>query len=254
MGEAQSRESLEGNVAVVTGSARGIGRAIALGLAQRGADVVISDVVEDQARATAKEIESLRRRSLAIVCDVSKRNDVFALVERTVGELGRLDIFVNNAGITRDGLMMRMTEEQWDLVLDINLKGAFFGCQAASKVMMKQRAGKIVNIASIMGQVGNAGQANYAASKGGVIALTRSAAKELAGRNIQVNAIAPGFIETEMTKTLPEKAVAAFLEMVPLKRTGKPEEVADLVCFLSSAAADYITGQCITIDGGLVIN
>ncbi|MCK4305029.1 MAG: SDR family oxidoreductase, partial [Candidatus Eisenbacteria sp.] len=162
--------------------------------------------------------------------------------------------FVNNAGITRDTLLLRMTEEQWDMVLDINLKGTFFGCQAAAKVMMKARSGKIVNMASIMGLVGNAGQANYAASKAGVIALTRSAAKELASRNINVNAIAPGFIETEMTKELPEKAREAFMSIVPLKRTGKPEEVADLVCFLCSPESDYLTGQCITIDGGLTIN
>jgi 3-oxoacyl-[acyl-carrier protein] reductase len=254
MSDLHAREDLLGKVAIVTGSARGIGRAIALALARRGADVVISDVVEDQAGATAQEIRALGRRSLAVRCDVSQRDQVFALVERTVGELGTLDIHVNNAGITRDALLLRMTEEQWDLVLDINLKGTFFGCQAASKVMLKQRAGKIVNVASIMGLVGNAGQANYAASKAGVIALTRSAAKELAGRNINVNAIAPGFIETEMTRALPESAVKSFLEMVPMKRTGKPEEVADLVCFLASSESDYITGQVITIDGGLIIN
>ncbi len=254
MPDSPAREDLLGKVAIVTGSARGIGRAIALALARRGADVVISDVVEDQAEVAAGEVRALGRRSLAVRCDVSQRDQVFALVERAAGELGRLDIHVNNAGITRDALLLRMTEEQWDLVLDINLKGAFFGCQAASKVMLKQRAGKIVNVASIMGLVGNVGQANYAASKAGVIALTRSAAKELAGRNINVNAIAPGFIETEMTRALPEAAVKAFLELVPMKRTGQPEEVADLVCFLASPESDYITGQVITIDGGLIIN
>lgn len=254
MSESSAREDLMGKIAIVTGSARGIGRAIALALARRGADVVITDIDEEESRATSKEIIAAGRRSMAIRCDVSKREEVAALIEQTAKELGRLDIFVNNAGITRDTLLMRMTEDQWDLVLDINLKGTFFGCQAASKVMMKARAGKIVNIASITGLIGNAGQANYSASKAGVIALTRTVAKELASRNIQVNAIAPGFIETEMTRELPEKAREAFLQNIPLKRPGTPEDVAHLVCFLCSPESDYITGQCITIDGGLTIN
>ncbi len=254
MSESSARENLMGKIAIVTGSARGIGRAIALALARRGADVVITDIDEEESRATSKEIIAAGRRSMAIRCDVSKREEVAALIEQTAKELGRLDIFVNNAGITRDTLLMRMTEDQWDLVLDINLKGTFFGCQAASKVMMKARAGKIVNIASITGLIGNAGQANYSASKAGVIALTRTVAKELASRNIQVNAIAPGFIETEMTRELPEKAREAFLQNIPLKRPGTPEDVAHLVCFLCSPESDYITGQCITIDGGLTIN
>lgn len=254
MSESSAREDLMGKIAIVTGSARGIGRAIALALARRGADVVITDIDEEESRATSKEIIAAGRRSMAIRCDVSRRAEVAALVEQTAKELGRLDIFVNNAGITRDTLLMRMTEDQWDLVLDINLKGTFFGCQAASKVMMKARAGKIVNIASITGLIGNAGQANYSASKAGVIALTRTVAKELASRNIQVNAIAPGFIETEMTRELPEKAREAFLQNIPLKRPGTPEDVAHLVCFLCSPESDYITGQCITIDGGLTIN
>ena len=254
MSEAAAREDLKGQVAIVTGSARGIGRAIALELARRGADVVITDIDENQARDTAAEITAAGRRSLAIRCDVSQRAELGALVDQTVAQLGRLDIFVNNAGITRDTLIVRMTEEQWDQVLDINLKGTFLGCQAASKVMMKARAGKIVNVASITGLIGNVGQANYAASKGGVVALTRTVAKELAARNITVNAVAPGFIETEMTRELPEKARAAFLEQVPLRRAGRPEDVARLVAFLCSSEADYITGQCITIDGGLTIN
>ncbi|MFH1144988.1 MAG: 3-oxoacyl-[acyl-carrier-protein] reductase [Candidatus Eisenbacteria bacterium] len=246
--------TLAGKVAVVTGAARGIGRAIALALAGRGADVVVSDVDLPGAQATAQEIAGLGRRALAIACNVSRREDVDTLIDATIAQLGRLDILVNNAGITRDTLLVRMTEEQWDLVLDVNLKGTFFGCQAAAKAMMKARAGKIVNVASITGLIGNVGQANYSASKAGVIALTRTAAKELAGRNIQVNAVAPGFIETEMTRDLPEKARAAFLENVPLKRAGSPEEVAQLICFLASSEADYITGQCVTIDGGLTIN
>ena len=248
------KEDLLGQVAIVTGSARGIGKAIALALARRGADVVITDIDEAVSRATSKEIEGLGRRSLAIRCDVSQKADVETLVKTTLGTLGGLDIFVNNAGITRDTLLMRMSEEQWDQVLDINLKGTFFGCQVAGKAMMKARRGRIVNLASIMGLVGNVGQANYAASKGGVIALTRSAAKELAARNINVNAIAPGFIETEMTRELPEKSRQQFLDIVPLKRVGTPEDVAHLVCFLCSEESSYITGQVIVIDGGLTIN
>ncbi len=248
------KEDLKGKVAIVTGSARGIGKAIALGLASRGADVVISDIIEEQCADTSEMIKALGRRSLAIRCDVTQRAEMEALVNTTRSELGSLDIFVNNAGVTRDGLLIRMTEDQWDMVLDINLKGSFLGCQAAGKVMLKARQGKIVNVASIMGLVGNAGQANYAASKGGVIALTRSVAKELASRNINVNAIAPGFIETEMTQEMSEKVKASFIDIVPLKRTGKPEDVANLVCFLCSAESDYLTGQVITIDGGLTIN
>jgi 3-oxoacyl-[acyl-carrier protein] reductase len=245
---------LSGKVAIVTGSARGIGRAIALALAGRGADVVISDVDAAGAQATAQDIEHLGRRSLAVRCDVSKRAEVEALVDTTIASLGRLDVLVNNAGITRDTLLVRMTEEQWDLVLDINLKGTFFGCQAAAKPMMKARSGKIVNVASITGLIGNAGQANYSASKAGVIALTRTVAKELASRNVHVNAVAPGFIETEMTRELSEKARETFLQNIPLGRPGTPEDVAAVVCFLASPASDYITGQCITIDGGLTIN
>ena len=253
MTDAGARAILSGKAAVVTGSARGIGKAIALALAHRGADVIVSDVDLPGAQAAAAEIAALGRRSAAIACNVSVRGEVESLITRAVDELGRLDILVNNAGITRDTLLVRMTEEQWDLVLDVNLKGTFFGCQAAAKVMMKARAGKIVNLASITGLIGNAGQANYSASKAGVIALTRTVAKELASRNVQVNAIAPGFIETEMTRELPEKAREAFLENIPLRRAGTPEDVAHLVCFLASSEADYITGQCITIDGGLTI-
>ena len=253
MTDAGARAILSGKAAVVTGSARGIGKAIALALAHRGADVIVSDVDLPGAQAAAAEIAALGRRSAAIACNVSVRSEVESLITRAVDELGRLDILVNNAGITRDTLLVRMTEEQWDLVLDVNLKGTFFGCQAAAKVMMKARAGKIVNLASITGLIGNAGQANYSASKAGVIALTRTVAKELASRNVQVNAIAPGFIETEMTRELPEKAREAFLESIPLRRAGTPEDVAHLVCFLASSEADYITGQCITIDGGLTI-
>jgi len=254
MPQSAARQDLKGKSAIVTGSARGIGKAIAIALADRGADLVISDVDEAQAQRTCGEIMALDRRAIAVPCDVSKREQVGALVERAVQEFGKLDIFVNNAGVTRDTLLVRMSEEQWDLVLDINLKGTFFGCQAAAKVMMKARTGRIVNVASITGLVGNAGQANYSASKAGVIALTRTVAKEFAARGINVNAVAPGFIETDMTRELSDKARAQFLQNVPLGRGGTPEDVANVVAFLCSADADYITGQCITIDGGLTIN
>lgn len=251
--EANTREDLNGKTAIVTGSARGIGRSIARALAQRGADVVISDVDAAGAEATAAEIAALGHRTLALACNVTRREDVDRLVERTLAAWGRLDILVNNAGITRDGLAIRMTEEQWDLVLDVNLKGTFFGCAAAARAMMKARSGAIVNIASITGLIGNVGQANYAASKAGVIALTRTLAKELASRNVRVNAVAPGFIETEMTREMTEKAKAAFLDYVPMGRGGTPEEVAGVVAFLCSPESSYITGECITIDGGLTI-
>ena len=253
MCQGAANEDLKGKVAIVTGSARGIGKAIALELARRGADVVITDVDEAQAVATSDEIGALGRRTLAVPCDVSNRGQVDALVKRTVDELGRLDLFVNNAGVTRDTLLLRMSEEQWNLVLDINLKGTFFGCQAAAKVMVKARSGRIVNIASVVGITGNAGQANYSASKAGVIALTKTAAKELASRNINVNAVAPGFIETEMTRSLSDAARKAFLEHIPLARPGTPEDVARAVAFLCSPEAAYITGQCITVDGGLTM-
>jgi 3-oxoacyl-[acyl-carrier protein] reductase len=246
-----SEHALSGQVAIVTGSARGIGKSIALGLARRGADVVISDVDEEQAKKTAEEITALDRRSLAIACDVSKREEVFSLVERTVEELGGLDIMVNNAGITRDTLMLRMTEEQWQLVLDINLKGTFFGCQAAAKTMMMARKGRIVNIASVVALGGNPGQANYTASKAGVIALTKTVASELGSRNVLVNCVAPGFIETDMTSKLPDNVREQLTKQIPLRRTGTPEDVADAVCYLCAPDSGYITGQCIVVDGGL---
>ena len=251
MSNSEMTQDLTGKVAIVTGSARGIGQAIAHALADRGADVVITDVLEDEARATSAEIIARGRRSLAIRCDVANRQEVENLVHQTATELGRLDILVNNAGITRDALLVRMTDEQWDRVLDINLKGTFLACQAAAKLMMKARSGKIVNIASVVGITGNPGQANYSASKAGVIALTKTIARELGSRNITVNAVAPGFIETEMTRQLPEAARKAFLDNIPANRPGLPEDVANAVCFLCSPSADYITGHCITVDGGL---
>ncbi|MDZ7261808.1 MAG: 3-oxoacyl-[acyl-carrier-protein] reductase [candidate division KSB1 bacterium] len=244
---------LDGKVAVVTGSARGIGRAIALRLAQEGADVVISDILVDEAGKTSQEIEALGRRSLALKTDVSQWTEAEALINQTVEKFGRIDILVNNAGINKDNLLIRMTEEEWDRVLSVNLKGCFNCTKAAAKIMIKQRSGKIINIASVVGIMGNAGQVNYAASKAGIIGLTKSVARELASRGIQVNAVAPGFIETEMTKALPEKAKESFLNAIPLKRAGTPEEVAAVVSFLSSSDSDYVTGQVIVVDGGMLM-
>jgi 3-oxoacyl-[acyl-carrier protein] reductase len=244
---------LTGKTAIVTGGARGIGKAIALRLAQAGADVVISDIDLAGAEAAALEVKSMGRKSLALQGDISKLAEAESLIERTVAALGRVDILVNNAGITRDNLLVRMDEKEWDSVIAVNLKGTFNGIKAAARVMMKQRAGKIISIASVVGVMGNAGQANYAASKAGVIGLTKSAAKELGGRNIQVNAVAPGYIETDMTKDLPEAAKEAFLTLIPLKRPGTAADVADIVLFLASPLADYVTGQVVHVDGGMVM-
>ncbi len=244
---------LHGKTAIVTGGARGIGKAIVLRLAAAGADVAVSDIDLAGAEATAAEVQAMGCRSLAIRSDVSKGADADALVESTLAAWGRLDIFVNNAGITRDALLVRMEEAQWDSVLAVNLKGTFNGVKAAGKVMMKQRAGKIINIASVVGVMGNAGQANYAASKAGVIGLTKSAAKELGGRNVQVNAVAPGYIETDMTRDLPPAAKESFLTLIPLKRPGSAGDVADIVLFLASPLADYVTGQVLHVDGGMVM-
>jgi 3-oxoacyl-[acyl-carrier protein] reductase len=244
---------LTGKTAVVTGGARGIGKAIVLRLAAAGADVVVSDIDLAGAEATAAEVRAMGRKSMAIQGDISKLAEAEALIERTAAEWGHLDIVVNNAGITRDGLLVRMDEKQWDSVIAVNLKGTFNGVKAAAKVMMKQKSGKIINIASVVGVMGNAGQANYAASKAGVIGLTKSAAKELGGRNIQVNAVAPGYIETDMTKDLPAAAKEAFLTLIPLKRPGTAGDVADIVLFLSSPLADYVTGQVVHVDGGMVM-
>jgi len=244
---------LTGKVALVTGGGRGIGRAIVLELAGQGADVVVSDIDPVIAEQTAAEVRNLGVRSLALKADVSKADDVEAMVRKSIEAMGKIDILVNNAGITRDTLLMRMEEKDWDLVLAINLKGAFFCTKAVSRPMMKQRSGKIVNIASVVGLIGNAGQSNYAASKAGLIGFTKSVAKELASRNIQANAVAPGFIETEMTAHLPPEARDAFLAQIPAKRPGTAQDVARVVAFLSSPASDYVTGQVIPIDGGMVM-
>ena len=244
---------MENKVAVVTGSGRGIGKAIALKLAREKMNLVICDIDDDSINATVKEIEQLGVKAIAVKVDVTSTEQVTYLFDETIKAFGRVDVLVNNAGITRDNLLIRMSENEWDAVIAVNLKGSFNCLKAAAKIMMKQRSGKIVNVASIVGVMGNVGQANYAASKGGLISLTKSAAKELAARNITVNAIAPGYIETEMTKNLADAVKEAFLNLVPLKRPGQVEDVANVVNFLVSPAADYITGQVIHIDGGMVM-
>jgi 3-oxoacyl-[acyl-carrier protein] reductase len=244
---------LAGKVALVTGGARGIGREIALQLAKAGSDVAICDVNEEAMASTQKEIEALGRSSLSVKADVTSTKDVEEMVNKIIDKFKKIDILVNNAGITRDNLLIRMKEEEWDAVLSVNLKGAFLVTKAASKYMIKQHGGKIVNIASIIGIMGNPGQVNYAASKAGIIALTKSIAKELASRNINVNAIAPGFIQTDMTAKLAEKVQQAMLAEIPLKKFGKPEDVAQACLFLASDESSYITGQTIVIDGGMVI-
>ncbi|HNX80637.1 MAG TPA: 3-oxoacyl-[acyl-carrier-protein] reductase [Candidatus Omnitrophota bacterium] len=244
---------LENKVALVTGSAQGIGREIALTLARAGADVVISDVNLEKAQATSAEIEAMGRKSMALTLDVTRFSAVEEAVNKILDKLGKVDILVNNAGITKDGLLLRMSEADWDAVLNVNLKGTFNCTKAVSKVMIKQRSGKIVNVASIIGIIGNAGQANYAASKAGVIALTRTTAKELASRNINVNAVAPGFIQTAMTDKLSEDVKQKMMAAIPLNKLGTPADVAKLCLFLASDQSSYITGQVIVVDGGMVM-
>jgi 3-oxoacyl-[acyl-carrier protein] reductase len=243
--------NFENKTAVVTGSARGIGRVIAQSFAAGGAQVVISDVDQAACEKAASEIGS---EAVACRANVTKVDDIDQLFKTTTEKFGHVDIVVNNAGITRDGLMIRMDEKDWDTVLDINLKGAFLVTKSAARIMMKQRYGRIVNISSVVGLTGNAGQANYSASKAGLIALTKTAAKELGSRGITVNAIAPGFIETEMTAALPEAARELFLSKVVLGRPGTPEDVARAVLFLASDEAAYVTGQVLAIDGGMLIS
>jgi len=243
----------EGKVAVVTGAGQGIGRQIALALAAEGADVAVVDVNPETAAQTAGEVHSKGRRALSLALDVSRWDAVSGAVERVHDELGSVDILVNNAGITRDALIVRMSVEDWRKVLEVNLTGTFNFSKAAAKFMMKRKWGRIVNISSVIGVMGNAGQANYAASKAGVIGLTKSLAKELAGRGITVNAVAPGFIETAMTEKLGEKARAQLMSMIPLARLGTTSDVADVVSFLASDRARYITGQVIHVDGGMVM-
>ena len=242
---------LKGKVALVTGGAQGIGRAVALLLAQNGADVAVSDINLERAEETAKEIEALGRRAMAIRADVAKSADVEQMVEVILGRFGQIDILINNAGIAKDKLILRMTEEDWDTVLNVNLKGTFHCTKAVIRHMSKQRNGKIVNIASVVGEMGNAGQANYSASKAGVIGFTKTIAREFAQRGINVNAIAPGYIETPMTEALPEKAKEELKRMIPMERLGRPEDVAAAVLFLVSEASSYITGQVLNVNGGI---
>lgn len=244
---------LDSKIALVTGAGRGIGKEISLTFAREGADVVCLDLDLESASSTAKEIEELGRRSMALRCDVSDLSEVESALKSALDKFGRIDILVNNAGITRDNLLLRMSEEEWDMVLKVNLKGAFNCCKVIVKHMMKQRSGKIINIASIIGLMGNVGQTNYAASKGGLIAFTKSLAKELAPRNINVNAIAPGFIRTAMTEALPEEVKEQMLKNIPLARFGEPSDVANVALFLASPLSDYITGQVLVVDGGMVM-
>lgn len=244
---------LTDKVAIVTGGAQGIGKAIAKHLAGEGACIAIVDLNEEVAQATADEFKAAGLKAFAYGANVADPEAVKTFVKAVVSDCGGIDILINNAGITRDGLIMRMKEQDWDLVMDVNLKGTFNCIKEVFRPMSKRGGGKIVNIASVVGVMGNAGQANYAASKAGVIGLTKSTAKEYAARNINVNAVAPGFIETEMTEVLSEEARANFLVNTPLKRAGTPSDVARVVAFLSSEDSDYVTGQTINIDGGLVM-
>ncbi len=244
---------LKDKVAIITGGARGIGREIALKFAREGADIVIWDVNLEAAGATGKEIENLGRQALCGKVDVTNFTQVEESINKTLDKFKKLDILVNNAGITKDNLLLRMAESDWDAVININLKGTFNCTKAASKVMLKQKSGKILNIASIIGIIGNFGQANYAASKAGIIALTKTTAKELSSRGICVNAVAPGFIQTDMTAKLSPAVQEQMLKNIPMGKFGKPEDVANLCLFLASSDADYITGQTIIIDGGMVM-
>ncbi len=243
---------LHGAVALVTGGSRGIGRAVAARIVESGGRVAIVGRDGAAAANAAEELGGVDR-AIGLQADVSQGQQVAAVVTETEKQLGPVDILVNNAGLARDGVVVRMSEEQWDTVLDVNLKGAFNTIKAVSRSMMKRRSGRIVNITSVVGLTGNRGQANYAASKAGLIGLTKSVAKELASRNILVNAVAPGFITTEMTDELPEATREALRDQIPLGRLGTPEDVAGVVVFLSSPLADYITGQVVVVDGGMVM-
>nr|WP_307396204.1 3-oxoacyl-[acyl-carrier-protein] reductase [Bacillus horti] len=246
--------SLQGKVALVTGGARGIGRAISLELAKAGADVAINyGGSEAAAVELVKEIEALGQKALAIQANVAESESVQAMVKQVVEHFGQLDILVNNAGITRDNLLMRMKEEEWDDVINVNLKGVFNCIKAVTRQMMKQRSGRMINISSVVGVLGNPGQANYVAAKAGVIGLTKTTARELASRGITVNAIAPGFIETEMTAKLGEDIQEGILSQIPLARLGQAEEIAKAVRFLASDDAAYITGQTLHVDGGMAM-
>ena len=242
---------LKDKVAIVTGAARGIGREIALNFAREAAKVVIADLNAENLTQTGKDISCLGVEVLTACCDVANAAQVEEMVNKTLDKFKKIDILINNAGINADGLLVRMKEEDWDKVLAVNLKGTFNCTKSVSKVMLKQRSGRIINIASIIGLIGNIGQANYAASKAGIIGFTKTVAKELASRGICVNAIAPGFIQTEMTDRLPEEIKSKMLQAIALKKFGQPQDVANLAVFLASDQAGYITGQVVRIDGGM---
>lgn len=244
---------LANKVAVVTGGSRGIGYTIARKFASEGASVVVAGRNYESVRAAAGELEKLGAASMAVQCDVALRDEAEQLVSLTIERFGRIDILVNNAGITRDRLILRMSESDWDSVMAVNLKGVFNCTKAVAKAMLRQRYGRIINITSVVGLLGNIGQANYAASKAGVIGFTKAVARELASRGVTVNSIAPGFIETKMTEDLPESAKEAFMSRIPLGRAGTPEDVANAALFLASDEAAYITGQVICVDGGMAM-
>lgn len=244
---------LNDKVALVTGAARGLGQAIALKLAEAGADLALCDLKAEWVEETAEKVKALGRRAECYGVNVADGESVNEGIKAITKDFGKIDVLVNNAGITKDGLMMRMSEDDWDAVLNVNLKGTFLCTKAAMRGMMKQRSGTIVNIASVIGLMGNAGQANYAASKGGVIAFSKTVAKELASRNVRCNAVAPGFIRTAMTDALEEDVQNKMKELIPLSRFGEPEDVANVVLFLASDASAYVTGQVISTCGGMVM-
>ena len=244
---------LENQIAVVTGAGRGIGRAIALKFAAEGADVVVVSRTVENSEKVAAEIRALGRKAWALAVDVADSAAVNAAAEKILADCGKVDILVNNAGVTRDGLLMRMSDEDWDTVLDTNLKGAFLFTKAFFRTFAKQRSGRILNISSVIGLIGNPGQSNYAASKAGLIGFTQSVARELAGRGVTVNAIAPGFIETDMTSELNAELKGNILRQIPLGRFGTAEDVANAALFLACSSARYVTGQVLTVDGGMVM-
>jgi 3-oxoacyl-[acyl-carrier protein] reductase len=246
--------NLENKVAIITGASRGIGKVIAEETAKAGAKTVCVSRSLSDVEKVAKDINEQGFTAIAMACDITNGEQYQKLVKSVNEKFGSIDILVNNAGVTKDGLIMRMSEDDWDVVIDTNLKGAFNGTKAVTRHMMKQRSGRIINISSVVGLIGNAGQANYAASKAGLIGLTKATAKELASRGITVNCIAPGYIETDMTNRLPEKIKNALIEQIPLGRIGQATDIAASVCFLASEEAGYITGQTFTVDGGMVMS